>query len=217
MKNHWNMRERWKNTFFSHYENELFRIYLSLIWYSICISCKLMHDKILMLIFKYFAISSKTTSFFVPERAHYLGYINLGDFFPRFSKSLLKMVNITNFDLEYRVSQYCPYAVINRVLSPLNLVAIVQEVAALHLQACFHQNTGLELDGLQHMGNIGRLCIRGENSWYWPSWGATWRSMGRDVPGSFIKYSALLQGQNATLSLSWWQKIEYQRSICIIY
>ena len=73
------------------------------------------------------------------------------------------MANIMNFDLEYRVGQYCPYAVINRVLSPLNLVARVQEVAALHLQACFHQNTGLEPDGLRHMGNIGRLYIQGEN------------------------------------------------------
>ena len=123
-----------------------------------------MHDKILTLIFKYFAISSKTTSFFVPERAHYLGYMSLREFFPRFSKSLLKMVNITNFDLEYRVGQYCPYAIINRVLSQLNLVARVQEVAALHLQACFNQNTGLEPDGLRHMGKIDRLCIQGENS-----------------------------------------------------
>ena len=170
-----------------------------------------MHDKILTLIFEYFAISSKTMSFFVPERAHYLGYMSLGEFFPCFSKSLLKMVNITNFDLEYRVGQYCPYAVINSVLSPLNLVARVQEVAALHLQACFHQNTGLEPDGLRHMGNIGWLCIQGKNLWYWPSWGATWRRMGRALPGSFIKYSALHQGQNATFSSSWWQKNEYQR------
>ena len=92
-----------------------------------------MHDKILTLIFEYFAISSKTMSFFVPERAHYLGYMSLGEFFPCFSESVLKMINITNFDLEYRVGQYCPYAVINRVLSPLNFVARVQEVAALHL------------------------------------------------------------------------------------
>ena len=170
-----------------------------------------MHYKILTLIFEYFAINSKTMSFFVPERTHYLGYMSLGEFFPCFSKSLLKMVNITNFDLEYGIDQYCPYAVINRVLSPLNLVARVQEVAALHLQACFHQNTGLEPNGSRHTGNIGRLCIQGENSWYWPSWGATWTSMGRALPGSFIKYSAFLQGQNATLSSSWWQKIEYQR------
>ena len=153
------MGERWKITFFSDYENELFRIYLSLIWYLICISCKLTHDNILTLIFEYFAISLKTMSFFVPERAHYLGYMSLGEFFLCFSKSLLKMVNITNFDLEYRVSQYCPYAVINRVLSPLNLVARVQEVAALHLQACFHQNSGIESYGLRHTDNIGRLCI----------------------------------------------------------
>ena len=193
MNNHWNMGERWNNTFFSYYENELFRIYLYLIWYLIWISCKLTHDNILPLIFEYFAISSKTMSFFVPERAHYLGYMSLGEFFPRFSKSLLKMVNITNFDLEYRVGHYCPYAVINRVLSSQNLVVRVQEVAALHLQTCFHQNTGLEPDGLRHMGNIGRLCILGENSWY-SSGGATWRSMGRALPGSFIKYSGLLQG-----------------------
>ena len=82
MNNHWNMGEIWKNTFFSHYKNELFRIYLSLIWYLIYISCKLMHDKILTLIFEYFAISSKTMSFFVPERAHYLGYMSLREFFP---------------------------------------------------------------------------------------------------------------------------------------
>ena len=107
-----------------------------------------MHDKILTLIFEYFAISSKSMSFFVPERAHYLGYMSLGEFFPCFSKLLLKMVNITNFDLAYRVGQSFPYAVINRVLSPLNLVARVQEVATRHLQACFHQNTGLELDGI---------------------------------------------------------------------
>ena len=49
------------------------------------------------------------------------------------------MVNIKNFHLEYRVGQYYPYAVINRGLSPLNLVVRVQEVAALHLQACFHK------------------------------------------------------------------------------
>ena len=125
-----------------------------------------MHDKILTLIFEYFAISSKTMSFFVPERAHYLGYMSLGEFFLCFSKSFLKMVNITCFDLEYRVGQYCPYTVIHCVLSPLNLVARVHEVAALHLQACFHQNTGLEPDGLRHMGNIGRICIQGENSLY---------------------------------------------------
>ena len=70
----------------------------------------------------------------------------------------------------------------------LNFVARVQEVAALHLQACFHQINGLETDRLQHMGNIGGLCIQGENSWYWPSRGMTWRSMGRALPGSFIKY-----------------------------
>ena len=64
-------------------------------------SCKLMHDKILTLIFEYFAISSKTMSFFVPERAHYLGYMRLGELFPCFSKSLIKMVNIPNFYLEY--------------------------------------------------------------------------------------------------------------------
>ena len=63
--------------------------------------------------------------------------MSLGEFFPCFSKSLLKMVNITNFDLEYRVGQYCPYAVINQVLSPLNLMARVQEVAALHQQTYF--------------------------------------------------------------------------------
>ena len=73
------MGERWKITFFSHYENELFRIYLSLIRYLICISWKLMHDNILTLILEYFAISSKKMSFFVPERVHYLGYMSLGE------------------------------------------------------------------------------------------------------------------------------------------
>ena len=67
------------------------------------------------------------------------------------------------FYLEYRVGQYCTYTVIHWVLSLLNLVARDQEVAALHLQACFHQNTGLEPDGLRLTGNIGQLCIQGEN------------------------------------------------------
>ena len=206
MNNHWNIGERWKITFLSHYDNEIFRIYLSLIWYLVCISCKLINDTTLTRIFKFFAISSKTMLHSVPEGAHCVWSMSLGDFCSCFSKTLLKMVNITNIHLEYRIGLYCPYVVIHRVQIRY-FDENMPPGRQLLLPELWPPNSAyLKPDGLRHMGNIGRLGIQGQNSWYWPSWWATWISMSRTLPVSFIKHSTLLQGQNATLFSSWWQK-----------
>ena len=209
MNNHWNMEEIWKISFFSHYENELFRIYLSLIWYLIWISCKLMHDQILTLIFCHQLEDNvvlcpwKSALSWIHEPGRVLPMLlqvapqngQYHEFWPCIpSRTLLPICPNQSF---FKSAEFGGQSSGSSTSPPADMFSSKYRTQ--------------KRDGLRHMGNIGRIGIKGPNLWYWPFLGATWKSMGRTLPGSCIQDSALLRDRERHGFRADSNRFEYQR------